>query len=99
MAQTKEWNKARAQRAHAKNRAKERYGIDINRHDQRTLVDMIQTKQTVCLEVQSNRISIHKCKFKDTVVKFVYDRTRSTIVSFLPLEPKADKNEALQTTA
>lgn len=88
MAQTKEWNKAQAQRAHAKNRAKERYGIDINRHDQRTLVDMIKTRQTVCLEIQSNRISIHKLKFKDTVIKIVYDKTRSTIVSFLPLEDR-----------
>lgn len=89
----KRMTKAQSERVHAKRRCMERYGLEINRHDIRDIVGMIQsgdrTKATK-KEDQSQRVSVWIVKFRGIDVKVVYDRVRKTLVSFLPMEDKKE---------
>lgn len=72
---------------HAKRRALERYGITLNRHDMRALVELIQSGRTEFVEHQSHRVSVHRVPLGTQMARVVYDRQRQTIVTFLPPEP------------
>ena len=79
-------DKATRQRAHAKRRALERYGLDINRRRMKEIVVLLQAGLAEFLERQSCRISLWKMNIDGVDVRVVYDNKRKTIVSFLPLE-------------
>lgn len=78
--------KTHSQRIHAKKRAKERYGLILNRHDLRAIVDDIHGGRFVLVERQSHRISVYDMVVKGTPVRLVYDHQRQTVVTFLPKE-------------
>jgi hypothetical protein len=77
-----------AQRRHAKRRAAERYGLELNRHDMRTLVEQIQHGDAEFIERQSLRVSVWWVTVGGKRCRVVYDRLRKTIVTFLPEEPR-----------
>lgn len=79
-------SKAKAQRHHAKRRAFERYGLQLNRAAYQALVAQIHSGQSVCVERQSLRIAVHRVVYEQQVYHVVYDRVRKTIVTFLPKE-------------
>ena len=79
-------NKLQSERIHAKHRAKERFGLDLNRHDLRELVKQIQNGKAEHIETQSNRVSIKRVKFEDKFYTVAYDKNRQTIITFLPEE-------------
>ena len=85
MAKAKAKTKAQCQRQHAKNRAFQRFGAELNRNDLREVVDLIQTGKAAHIERQSQRVSV----FRVFVTKFnqdayaVYDRSRNEVVTFL----------------
>jgi hypothetical protein len=79
-------DKARAQTKHAKRRAFERYGVELNRHQLRELADLIRTGKAEFVEKQSHRVSVFRVPIGDTTARVVYDRQRKTIVTFLPPE-------------
>lgn len=80
--------KTEAQNKHAKQRAMERYGIDLNRHKREQIIRMIQNGQAECVRKQSLRVSIFSVQFEDKEVIVVYDKQRKTLASFLPIEAK-----------
>lgn len=83
--------KTHSQRVHAKRRCLERYGESINRDDIQAIIRLIQsgdTRKAKLLERQSIRVSTWRVTFRDKDMRVVYDRTRKTIVSFLPLEER-----------
>lgn len=77
-------NKKLAQRAHAKKRALERYGITANRRTLREWVETIQAGRATPIRKVSNRVSIFEIEHAGQPVRVVYDRERKTIVTCLP---------------
>jgi phage FluMu gp28-like protein len=83
-------NKAEGQNKHAKQRAMERYGIDLNRHKRLEIVHMIQHGKATCVRKQSHRVSIFSLQYENQEIVVVYDKQRKTLASFLPLEAKEE---------
>jgi len=72
------------EREHARKRALERYNIELTRKLRLGAVKNIQTGKGICLEVQSNRVSV----WKNVVpgypdVPVVYDNKRHEITTVL----------------
>ena len=80
--------KTHKQREHAKKRALERYGLDLNRHAYREAVLAIQKGTAKLLKRQSRRVTIWAVKVQGRMCKVVYDSQRKTIVTFLPFRRK-----------
>lgn len=84
-------NKSHAQRQHAKRRAKSRFGIELNKHMRRFLVEEIQnsdSKYVKFLEKQSNRISKFEAIIDGNPVILVYDRIRHNLVTLYKKKTK-----------
>lgn len=83
--------KAQGERRHAKQRALERYGVTLNRHQLRELSRLIQLNHTSVrfLWKESNRVSHFALTFNEQRYIVVYDRQRKTIVTFLPPEAES----------
>lgn len=77
-------NKTHSERIHAKRRAQERFGLELNRHQLRELVKQIQSGKAEHVETQSNRVSIKRVKFEGSFYTVAYDKNRQTIITFLP---------------
>lgn len=73
-------------RKHAIRRAKERYNISFSNEDIRVFSKLIQKQDQsvkfICK--QSNRISHWQINYNEQILYVVYDKTRHTIVTFLP---------------
>lgn len=78
--------KLQSQRIHAKRRIEQRFGIQINRHDIREIVNLIQTNRAKFIEKQSNSRSLFSLVFKDNLLYVIYDKTRKNICTFLTEE-------------
>lgn len=84
-------SKKKAQKRHAKIRAIQRYNLPFTKDVEKEILNALANNRTKHIVKQSNRVSIHEYTFNDNkTVRFVYDRLRKTIVSFIPLE-KYDK--------
>jgi len=57
-------NKAQSERWHFKRRLRERYGIRANRFTYRDMVDMIKSRSSECICVQSNTRTVHRISFQ-----------------------------------
>ena len=78
-------DKTITQREHFKRRLRERYGISINRHEYREIVEWIQeAPHKNRLEQQSNRVTVWLVPIQGVNVPVVYDKQRKTAVSALP---------------
>jgi len=76
--------KAKQQKAHLKIRALERYDIDITPELSKLWLDYIQNNISVCLDKQSDRVSVHLIKHNEQLLPIVYDKYRKQIVTCLP---------------
>lgn len=88
-------SKRRAERDHAKRRARQRYKLLVNKLDLESLVTDIQNNNGEFVYKSSNRATVWKlvCKGKNVLV--VYDKLRAQIVTFLPFD-SLDKLKAKQ---
>lgn len=77
-------SKARAQKYHAKRRARERFGIDLSYNDQIDMVEMIRNGQSRAVEKRSLRVTVHELEWDGQTLRVVYDKSRGTIVTVLP---------------
>lgn len=84
----KKSNKAHFQKIHAKRRALERYGFDLNNEKYNQIVRLIQRGEANFVRRQSLRVSIFSLFFEDKECVVVYDRFRKSLASFLPIEAK-----------
>lgn len=84
-------SKKKSQVQHAQKRAAQRYGVTVGSKTYKQLCSRIQkNKDCVFLQRQSNRVSMFAVKMNEEWVPVIYDKTRHTIVTFLPqtaLEP------------
>jgi hypothetical protein len=77
-------DKSACQRAHAKARAYERYGLSLNRIDYMELVSMIQRGGSKYILTQSRRRSVHLLYSRWGTLLVAYDSHRKNICTFLP---------------
>lgn len=72
--------------AHAKKRAEERYGLNLNKEARREIVSKIQANQAEFVGKQSNNRSLWRVQYRDQSLNVVYDKARSTMCTVLPKE-------------
>lgn len=77
-------NKRKGQHRHAKRRALERYGVEVNAETLKALEREIRAGKGVFIEKKSHRISIFRVR--EFIV--AYDKTRGSIATFLPKDAK-----------
>lgn len=77
-------DKKLSQTLHAKKRAAERYGINLDKTTRRAIKEQISQGKSKFIEKQSNRISVHEVEIKGQQIKVVYDKNRKNIVTILP---------------
>ena len=81
--------KTAACRIHAKRRALQRHGVDINRATLRDIVAQIQSGRARFLGRDSLRTSRWRVAAAGRPMTVVYDRERKTVVTVLPPPPDA----------
>jgi hypothetical protein len=79
-------DKAKAQRIHAKKRAKERYNLDINKELYRSFIDRVHDGRRIEVFRQSRRLVCYKIWHDEKDIYFIFDQNRNTIVTFLTEE-------------
>src|SRR5271169_6644645 len=72
--------------AHAKKRAEERYGLNLNKEARHEIVSMIQTNQAEFVGKQSNNRTLWRVSYQDQSLNVVYDKARNTMCTVLPKE-------------
>lgn len=86
-------NKAEACRIHIKRRFKERFNIDVNRHDLSVLSKDIQNEDNVVRKQKlTNRITAFDMIFKGKRCVVIYDVWRKVPVTVLTKEMKLEDN-------
>lgn len=81
--------KEKHQRLHSKLRAHQRYDLDLNRKDLDSIVRMIQTgNDAFFIKRSSNGVTIWHVVYNKQSLRVVYDKTRKSIVTFLPWKNK-----------
>jgi len=72
--------------AHAKKRAEERYGLNLNHQDRAAIVNMIQTNEAEFVAKQSNNRTLWRVPYQDQSLNVVYDKARNSMCTVLPKE-------------
>lgn len=70
--------------AHAKKRAEERYGVNLNKHTRREIVSKIQSNQAKFVAKHSNNRTLWKVPHGEETLNVVYDKKRQTVCTVLP---------------
>jgi hypothetical protein len=78
--------KGRAQRRHAKRRALERLGVQLNHHDLAEIVEQIRERRSRFIERQSCRVAIHEVQHAGQTFVVAYDKLRRTVATVMPAE-------------
>lgn len=78
------FRKEEAQKRHGKNRAKERFDIDLSDEDLARIIAQIKRGESEFVRRQSERLTLHRVVVGESNPVVVYDRKRKTIVTFLP---------------
>lgn len=93
-------NKKQGQQIHTKRRAKERYGLNLNKDDRRAITqrikDSLKKPEVITpaasanfLVKHSNRVSEWEVPYAEKNLRVLYDSKRSSIITCLPpLEEK-----------
>jgi hypothetical protein len=77
-------SKKKQQQKHFKSRALQRYDVDITPELSNLWMSYIQDNISVCLDRQSDRVSVHLIKHNEEFIPIVYDKYRKQIVTCLP---------------
>lgn len=83
----KKMDKTTSLKIHAKNRAKERHGLNFNHLTRKFFLDEIKKGNSTFIKKESNRRTVHQIKYKEKFYLVIYDKLRGQIITFLP-----DKN-------
>ena len=84
-------SKKKGQRSHAKQRAKSRFGIDLNQHQYQELIEKIQAGRVESSKRLSLRVTEHIIEYQGKEMKVLYDKQRKTIITFLPVDAPTRK--------
>lgn len=80
----KNWTKKQCQQAHARRRAKERFGIRLTKAMRLDIIKKIGSNKTRKLGKQSLRVTGHEVEIEGKLLKVLYDKKRKSIVTILP---------------
>ena len=83
-----ERDKKESNTIHAINRAEERYGIALNRHKRRSIIEQIHAENHSLIEKQSNSRSVHRVCVDGQYICVVYCKRNKSLVTILPPEYK-----------
>lgn len=78
--------KGKAQKAHAKRRAMERFGVELTNKKFAAIVELIQGQKAKFLDRQSGHTTRWLIELEGREVIVVYDSKRHTLVTFLHKE-------------
>lgn len=78
-------DKRACQRLHAKKRARQRYGINLNSALNRAIIKGIQGGEYRVLAGISNTRSVFEVCIENRYIAIVYDNVRKNVVTFLPV--------------
>lgn len=81
----KKWAYGHAHTIHAKRRAMERYGLDLNKKMREDIKKLIKTGSAKKIEQQSNSRVLYEVEVDDAIIRLIYSRTTHKIVTLLPL--------------
>jgi hypothetical protein len=95
MRRIKKRKKEKTMATHVKKRFYDRWSIILTDELHKSFVKMINTGNSMCVDKQSKRISIHEITYKDAVLTVVYDKCRKMLVTVLPRDAVYD--DRLQT--
>ena len=84
----KKMRKAESQRIHAKKRAAERFGVELDDASINRIIQDIQSGKTECLYRRTNRISVHLIELAGRLAQCAYDKDRKQIVTFIEFNRK-----------
>ena len=76
--------KAKDLRIHANKRLRQRHGMPLCNKLRNTLIKAVQDDEAVFVERQSNRVTVWEYTVDGELLRFVYDKKRKEIVTFLP---------------
>ena len=77
---------------HAKRRAKERFGLDLNKRDLLCIRDLIQSGQAQFVERQTLDRTLWAVTWQDKILHVVYSKRHKSIVTVLyPKEKREDE--------
>jgi hypothetical protein len=85
---TMRWTKKMSQKEHARNRASQRYGIQLTNRDLYLIGKMIREGKATVHKKLTNSRSEHILEYQGVRMRVCYDNTRNNVCSFLPLEEK-----------
>jgi len=80
----KSLSKRKAEIHHFIRRAKQRYGMELNKQDVKRIVNKIQSGASKVLKKQSLRVAIHQVTYQGTSMIVAYDKNRSVPITALP---------------
>ncbi len=89
-------NKAGAQFLHSQKRALERYGIVLTKEIYQSIIKKIRSGQGTLIAKQSLRVFVYDVDL-DQTYRVVYDKSRKTIATFLPIQNTATKPQETKT--
>lgn len=81
-------SKKRAQQRHARQRFRERFGIELKPHVAQAIIRGIRDGKAKLVERQSLRVVVYRVSIEGKEMDIVYDRTRKTVVTALYPEAK-----------
>lgn len=87
--------KTRANRIHAQRRADERYGVPLGRQGQRQIVAAIRAGRHRVVKQSSLTRAVCDVPHDGRIYRVVYDRSRKSIITFLPPEKSVPEPEPL----
>lgn len=76
--------KARNQARHARERARERYGIELGPHTREVILDAIRSGASTVVARTSRRLVVHEVVVDGDLMRVVYDRRTKELATVLP---------------
>lgn len=76
--------KRKDRKAHVKKRMKQRYNIDMTKHDRSLIKELIKSGDCVFIEENTENCKVYDVPYKGINVRIVYDDKLNQIVTALP---------------
>lgn len=81
-------SKRKSQLKHAIRRAHERFGFELSKSDIQTIVKKITSGESIPIERQSNRVTIHTLWYNEQHLKVAYDKIRKSVITVMYVDDK-----------
>lgn len=73
---------------HSKDRALERYGLELNRFDLKEIIDKIRAEKGYFIRRRSCRVSEWEVEVKGKLIRVLFDKIHNCIATVVPIDKK-----------